>query len=175
MVPRLQRRGAESVQLTSQIEHFNEMCCASPIYMLDPNLSQMFSSRTQTEQRWVSEACNGNEVLCQQCSLLPLQGGLLPKHSSLHGSKRIPLPLNWAEVTTVLGVGPQRLDHTPRTDQSSSLSIDISHLSSGHPLEVAADGASLWALGKCEGSKGNPKTPLQWQYFTRFHQQFSGI
>lgn len=56
MVPRLQRRGAESVQLTSQIEHFNEMCCASPIYMLDPNLSQMFSSRTQTEQRWVSEA-----------------------------------------------------------------------------------------------------------------------
>lgn len=140
-----------------------------------PRCSVHAHRRSSAGFRRRSETCNGNEVLCQRCSLLQLQGGLLPKHSSLHGSKRIPLPLNWAEVTTVLGVGPQRLAHTPRTDQSSSLSINISHLSSGHLLEVAADGASLWALGKCEGSKGNPKTPLQLQYFTRFHQQFSGI
>lgn len=96
-----------------------------------------------------------NEVLCHRCSLL--QGVLLPQTQEPAWQREDSLPLNWAEVTTLLGVSPQGLACTPRTDQSSSFIISISHLSHGHPLEVAADRASLLAWGSVRDQRGIQK------------------
>lgn len=88
MVPRLQCRRAQSVQLTSQIEHFNEMCCAPPFICLTltfPRCSvhahRCGSAGFRRRSEMCSEGSTGAPCCRQRCS---------PKHRSLHGSKRIP-------------------------------------------------------------------------------------
>lgn len=139
--------------------------------MLDPNLSQMFSSRTQMRQRWVSEALRDVQWRKHWCSLL--QAALLSQMQEPAWQQEDSLPLNWAEVTTLLGIPWASLHPQDR----SELFLEHQHLSSEPrtPFRSCCWQSIPAGKGKCKGSKGNPKTSLQFQYFTRFHQQFSGI